>query len=97
MFYYNKGGMANTLSPAQKTVCVVFQKFSVVFRHMLRYINRFRRVRPAHMRCYTVAMVKNFNTVFRSADIDLLANKFIRNRILAISDFYEIIRLYGGS
>lgn len=36
-------------------------------------------------------MVKNFNTVFRSADIDLLANKFIRNRILAISDFYEII------
>ena len=97
MFYYNKGGTANILSPVQKTVGVVFQKLSVIFRHMFWYINRFRRVQLTHMRCNTVVMVKNFNTVFSDTDIDLLTDKFIRDRILAISDFYEIIGLYGGS
>ena len=97
MFYYNKSGTANILSPVQETVGVVFQKFSVIFRHMFWYINRFRRVRSTHMRCYTVVMLKNFNIVFSGTNINLLTDKFIRDRILAISDFYEIIGLYSGS
>lgn len=42
-------------------------------------------------------MIENFNAVFCSADIDFFTNEFIWHRILAISNRYEIIRLYGGS
>ena len=97
MLYQNEGGMTNLLPPVQKTFCIVFQKFSVIFRHVFRYINRFRRTRPTHMRRYTIVMVEDFNTVFSSTNIYFFTDKLIRNRILAISDFYEIIRLYVGS
>lgn len=69
MFYYNERGMTKRLTPVQKTFCVVFQKFSVFFRHVFRYINRFRIIRPTHMRCNTIVMIEYFDTIFSSANV----------------------------
>lgn len=88
--------MTKRFTPVQKTFCVIFQKFSVFFWHVFRYINRFRRIRPTHMRCNTIVMIEDFDTVFSSVDIYFLTNKFIWYRVLAIPNSYEIIGLYGG-
>lgn len=64
---------------------------------MFRYIYRIRCVCPAYMRRNTIVMIEDFNALFGSTNVDFLTNKFIRNRVLAIPNSYEIIGLYGGS
>lgn len=49
------------------------------------------------MGCYTLVMIEDLNAVFSSTDIYFFTDEFIWDRISAIPNSYEIIRLYGGS
>ena len=97
MFYHKECRTSHIFSPVKETFCALFQKSPMIFGHMFWYVDWFGRIHFSHMRCYAVVLIENLNAVFSSSDIYFFTDEFIWDRILAIPNSYEIIRLYGGS
>jgi hypothetical protein len=63
---------------------------------MLWDIDGFRRIGLLDVGSDPMTLVEYFNRLLRAANLDFFTDVLIGHRVFAISDRYEIIRLYGG-
>lgn len=87
---------SNVRGPFQEVVFAVLEIVLMFRSHVLFYINRIRIMVFPNVGSNQLILVEDLNYLVRRTDINNFPDQTIGDRVLAISDGYEIIGLYGS-